>query len=335
MNLQEIKQAVAVDFNNIPATTLSNVLKNALVHVAHALFNYADKIESNNSPITCTEITLAKWAYQYGVFRAQAQIAVGQVRFSAANGAEIPAQTSVQITNNAFITTKLARAAAGVVVCDIIAIRSGVEFNTNNGDVATLSSSILGIENIGASLGTGGGSNVENLNLWRSRIVAKFQGLTNPNTDYSPYAAIAIGAHPDITDALIIPHEQGVGTVTVRPICNNLTNRIPNTTVLAAADNALQNARNGGSVVHVLAPIARVVDYQIQLPNTADDDDKTAIIAAIKTLHVLRVKSLTIQTNEIRNVIDSVVTGALLITPIADIARAAHELLTTGRFIWT
>ena len=116
-----------------------------------------------------------------------------------------------------------------------------------------------------ALLSASGGADQEALDGLRAQVKRR---LSRPPQGGSllDYETWAKEAHPAVTRAWATEHEQGVGSVIVRVVCDNAESPIPTVEVLEAVAAYISLRRPAGRrSVYILPPVELEVVYQIRL----------------------------------------------------------------------
>lgn len=151
------------------------------------------------------------------------------------------------------------------------------------------------------------------------------------------YHVWALAAHPAVTRAWVTEHEQGVGSVVVRPVCDNEATPIPAQDVLDAVAAYIDVRRQVGlSALYVLPPVAAAVQYQIRL--TPDSGTvRTAVEAELRELHRQQAApGAPLSINHIQTAIGTAAggTGHELLAPLADLVHGTGVMPTFGGITW-
>jgi len=304
----------------------------------HTVYGYIDYLARNLLPDLADEDWLKRHGNMKRAPRKAATTAAGFVRWDVStNGIVVPAGVTIQRDDLVTFTTSAAAASSGgvlrvPVVCDV----TGASGNTDDGLAMRLTSPITGLPSAGVADSIQGGADIEDLELWRSRIIERWywppQG--GADTDYEVWAKEV----PGITRAWTYRHWLGRGTVGVMVANSDLINPIPDAATVAAAQAHIEPlAPVAGADVLVFVPTPHVVDFNIRL-NPDTEEVRYAVIAELRSL-MLRdgIPEGLLKISRISEAI-SIATGEYshtLVTPAADIAIGKGEIGVVGDVSWT
>ena len=324
----------------IPGQSVLRALANAEAGAASALHAHLAWIARQIHPGYCDEEYLLRWTSLYGVERLDATAAGGSVQVNGSVGAEMLANTLLQgATNGVRYATSAAVTIGGdgTATVAIVAQSEGVSGNLALGQELLLVSPVSGISSQAvAASEIEGGADQESIEAWRSRVVLKWTDKKRYG-DATDYEYWALSAHPDVTHAWVIDNALGLGTVMVRPFCNELTDRIPTQAVLDDVAAYIQDYKPQGIKVYVEPPIAYPVDFDIDITTAGDDTAsnrsaiETALRAAIKTYTA---EAATVQRSAFRAAIDAVTRDNVLYAPADNLYTGVGELATFGVITW-
>jgi uncharacterized phage protein gp47/JayE len=223
--------------------------------------------------------------------------------------------------------------ANGTVQVSVRCTTTGADSNLVTGQTLTLTSAVAGIDNTltATTPGLAGGADQELLDDWRARVVDEWQTVVTVGARggrSADYVYWAKSAHPSVTGALVQLHVGGIGIVTVRPICNGLTDRLPSQAVIDAVAAWLTDVAPVCDV-RVLAPTLRAVAVQLQLALGADTAaTRTAIATALADLvNAEQSGGAVLTLAEIDVAVGSVTTQFTRLAPVADTTCLAGEIL--------
>ncbi|MET3132228.1 putative phage protein gp47/JayE [Oxalobacteraceae bacterium GrIS 1.11] len=263
-----------------------NIAGVAQANLANLHYGYLDWIARQATPFTATDEFLEGWAALKGVYRKSAASATGAVTFAGANGARIPAGSSLVrgdgVTGATLMDAIVAGGAATVAVAiDADPAGAGGAFgNTLAGVVMTLGQAIAGVQANGVvSAAFTGGADIENDDALRSRMLLAYQN-TPQGGDRADYEGWAKSV-PGVTRAWCAPNSFGAGTVVVYvmfDVGNAAANGFPQGTdgvagleprAMAAAGDQLAVAdailplQPVTALVYVVAPVAAPINFTI------------------------------------------------------------------------
>lgn len=223
-------------------------LVNVLAGVAYSLWGAADHIAGQQLIDTMDAATAVKIGGEYGIYRTQATYANGQISMTSTASVSVPAGTVVQSAAGAqFVTdAELSFAGAQTQTVSVTAVEAGAAGNLAAGQALSLVSPIAAIgSNIFVSTAISGGSDIEPLERFKSRILQRKKAppLGGARHDYRAWAK---EAHPDVTRAWVFEHENGVGSVVVRIVTEDLADPIPGAAVIATVNDYIDEKRPAG-----------------------------------------------------------------------------------------
>jgi uncharacterized phage protein gp47/JayE len=261
-----------------------SVLNRVIAGGLSALYKYAERLNDQVWPDKCDALELPRHGARWGIAQIGAGASVGVGQFSGADGAVIPLGTLVQRGDAVqYTTTAVGTIAAGVASVPLMAVVAELNGDAPVGTSLTLTSSVPGI-NAAATVSTAmaGGADVESIEAWRARILARIRKPPQGGADYD-YEAWTLEV-PGVTRVWVNPGEQGPGTVVVRFVRDDDASPIPDATEVAAVQAHLDALRPTTAACYVVAPIAVLQNYTIGLtPNSAAV--KAAVEAELKSLY--------------------------------------------------
>lgn len=250
--------------------SLIGVLNRVLAAGLSALYKYFEYLSGQWWPDRCAPEFLQPHGARWGVPQLPAAPATGTLQFAGAEGSALALGTLVQRSDGLqYITTAAGVIAAGVANIAAQALLAGQTGNAISTTALTLSTPIAGVNAVASALtALAGGADVEGLEPWRARILARIRKPPQGGalTDYSAWAL----AVPGVTRAWVYPGEQGDGTVVLRFVRDDDATMIPDAGEVATMQTALDMVRPVTAAVYALAPVATLQNYSIQLlPDTA------------------------------------------------------------------
>lgn len=326
----ELQSRINADLALIPAV-LAEPLSAMWARACHSQHGYLDWILAQCSPLTCELERLYDWAALYATERLLSVAAQGSVVATGNIGATILAGTLLRSTNG--LNYQVVNAVTLTATTAPVFVRCttrGAVANVAAGQVLTLIDPVLGCNNAMSvgSLGLTSGADDESLDAWRLRVADEWQtmvvygGRSGKPMDYIAWAK---NAHPSVTSALVQPHLVGVGTVVIRPICNDLPNRQPTTEVINAIAAYLQPIAPATADWRLTAPLLHPVTISLHLsPEVDTTANRLAITDFLSTLILSKVTNQAeLWLAEIDTAILSVTSYYTRTAPIANITAAA------------
>ena len=304
----------------------------------HTVYGYIDYLARNLLPDLADEEWLTRHANMKRCPRKAATTAAGYARWAVATaGITIPAGVTIQRDDLvSFTTSAAARSAGGVLRVPVVCDTAGATGNTDDGLAMRLVSPITGLTSAGVADSIQGGADVEDLELWRSRVIERWYWTPQGGADgdYEVWAKEVAG----ITRAWTYRHWSGRGTVGVMVANSDLINPVPDAATVAAAQAYIEPlAPVAGADIYVFAPTPHTVNFQIRLsPDTAGV--RYAVEAELRSM-MLRDggPESVLKPSRISEAI-SIATGEYshtLVSPSADITIGKGELGVVGIISWT
>ncbi|MCV4343107.1 baseplate J/gp47 family protein [Pseudomonas capsici] len=317
----------------------ARVLSRAHSGAAYGLYGYQRWIADQILPDTADDETLERQAVlRLRQPRNAAQPASGSVRFTAAAGAVLDADTVLQFSDGrAYRVTQGLTTVAGNNVTTVEAVEAGILGNADSGLVMTAVQPIEGIDSSFTVLADGlsGGTAQESIESLRSRVVRSYRVIPHGGNqdDYVTWAQEV----PGVTRAWCVRRYMGPGTVAVFVMRDNDVNPIPDVEQLEQVGAYIELLRPVTSELYVLAPVQKPVIYSINLmPDTSVV--RSAVEAQLLDLHN-REAGLgeTLLLTHIAEAISGATgeTDHVLLSPVANVQAAGNELLTFGGILWS
>lgn len=317
----------------------AEVYGRVMAAAVHTLYGYLDYLAKNMLPDQADEEWLLRHGNLKQVIRKQPTEAAGFMRWDTVGSViTIPNGTSIQTdTQTEYITTADATTDEnGTIRAPVEAVEPGSAGNLDDGTALRLMSPIQGLSSTGYAEDVEGGTDLEGLEEWRARIMARWyytpQG--GADADYKIWATDVAG----ITRAWVFRHYSGRGTVGVMVANSNASNPAPDATLVEAVrEYILPLAPVAGAGLTVFAPKLNVIDMDIALAK-----DTPAIRAAVvRELNsaLLRdgVPGGKIYRSRLSEAI-SLAAGEMahrLTAPEGDVQLGAEELPVLGAITWS
>ncbi|MEM6050534.1 baseplate J/gp47 family protein [Erwinia sp. P7711] len=304
----------------------------------HTVYGYIDYLARNLLPDLADEDWLTRHANMKRAPRKAATYAAGYTRWDlATDGIIIPAGVTIQRDDLiSFTTTDAAVSAGGVLRVPVICDATGNTGNTDDGLAMRLVSPVTGLTSTGAADSIKGGADVEDLELWRARVIERWYWTPQGGADgdYEVWAKEV----PGITRAWTYRHWSGRGTVGVMVANSDLVNPIPDAATVAAVQAYIEPlAPVAGADIYVFAPTPHLVDFEIRL-NPDTEEVRYAVEAELRSM-MLRdgVPEGVLKPSRISEAI-SIATGEYshtLVSPATDTPVAKGEVGVVGTISWT
>lgn len=245
------------------------VLNRVMAGGFSSLYKYAEWLNDQVWPDRADADFLPVHGARWGKNRLPAAPATGTVQFSGVDGSAIAQGSVVQRSDGTqYATTAAGVIAAGVAAIAVQAVEAGQLGNAVLATSLTLTSPIAGVNAVAtAQTALASGADVEGIEAWRARMLARIRKPPQGGADYD-YEAWALEV-PGVTRAWVYPGEQGAGTVVVRFVRDDDASVIPDAGEVAAVQAAIDAVRPVTATTYVVAPVAISQNFSIQLtPDT-------------------------------------------------------------------
>lgn len=317
----------------------AEVLARVLAGAAHGLYGYIDWLSRQILPDTSESEWLERHASLWlSEGRKAAASATGSVSFTGVSGSVVPSGTVLQTAAGVQVaTTEEITLTDGTGSAPAEAVDAGEDGNLVAGTPLTLVSPITGVQSAAtvASGGLTGGSDIEDDEALRARVIARIQQPPQGGCAYD-YEAWALEVE-GVTRAWVYAQELGLGTVTVRFVRDDDASLIPDEAEVATVQAYIDALRPVTAQVTVVAPVAVPLDIIITDLTPATATVRAAIEAEITDL--LRREAVpggTILISHLREAI-SIAAGESdheLTSPVANVTHATGELAVLGTITW-
>lgn len=318
--------------------TDAEVYSRVLAASVHTVYGYIDYLARNLLPDLADEDWLIRHGNMKRAPRKAATNASGYVRWDGVTGsASIDTGVTIQRDDLvSFTTTASATPSGGVLRVPVTCDTTGVTGNTDDGITMRLTSPVTGLPSAGIADTIQGGTDIEDLEVWRARIIERWyytpQG--GADADYEVWAKEVAG----VTRAWTYRHWSGRGTVGVMLANSNLYDPIPDAAVVATVQAHIEPlAPIAGADVYAFAATPHVVNYHIRLtPDT--QEIRLAVEAEIRAMNLRDgVPEGALEPSRISEAI-SLATGEyshVLVSPTNEVPIAKGEVGVVGDFTWT
>ena len=213
---------------------------------------------------------LLKRAAEMGIYQIPAYRAAGTATIEGTDGKTIAAETLFSLEGQSWRVTADATIVAGSATLSLRAVTPGAGGNLEAGTTVNIVVTLDGVDTQATIVSMTGGSNIEAVSRVRERLAERRQ---NPPMGGSPddYVAWAKAAHSDVTRAWCYSNENGLGTVVVRFVTDNLATPIPTQTHIDAVFAyiaAVRPAGMAGFAVGTLVAQPLDIPFTSLTPNT-------------------------------------------------------------------
>lgn len=243
--------------------TVERALGFSVAGLAHGLHAHLAYLRFQLFPQTADENALAEWGDLLGEPRKAGSYAAGQVTFVGTGS--VPVGTLVADDDGALYRVG-SPAAAGVY--NVASVETGTTKNLALGERLSLVSPVAGVSPNGVvSLALSGGADIEDLELWRARVLAALRAvlLYGAPGDYERWALKREG----VTDAWEYDRRMGAGTVSLGFMFGGRDDVIPTADDVAAMQAYIDSVRPADmAAVYVVAPERLALHFRVTARGT-------------------------------------------------------------------
>jgi uncharacterized phage protein gp47/JayE len=266
---------------------ITRIVSDAMSGLAYLTLLYIDWLAKQLLPDSAED----EWLERHGKIwlvnsdgttgRKSAALSDGTITVTGTAGMALPLATQLQSVGGSilFETTQAITVGTGPTVVSVRALTPGAAGNLDPGTYLSFTSAIPGIDGQAVVVALTDGADQESIDDLRARVLERIQEPPMGG-DAEDYVAWALRV-PGVTRAWASPSEMGIGTVTVRFMCDEL--RASNAGFPLQQDidavSAYLNTVRPVAVkdFFVVAPVPEPIDFLID----GLDDDSTATRAAI------------------------------------------------------
>ncbi|HDR2353265.1 TPA: baseplate J/gp47 family protein [Enterobacter roggenkampii] len=318
--------------------TDAEVYSRATAAAVNSLYGFLDYLARNILPDLADEA----WLYRHGGMkkcpRKNPVAATGWARWDGVTDAiTVPEGTELQRDDQVtFITTAAASMDGGVIRAPVECETPGAAGNTDDGTGLILVSPITGLSSKAAADTITGGDDIEDVEVWRARIINRWWYIpqSGADPDYIAWATSIDG----VARAWPYRNDQGAGTVGVMIATNSDTDPTPPQSLIDAVYNYIApRSPVAGSRLFVYGPTIKTINFEITLyPDSAST--RAAVISEVNAWLKRDGEPKAIL---YKSRLDEAISAAageshhILISPAADIPLADKELPVAGTFTWT
>ncbi len=316
--------------------SLVGVLNRVFAGGLSALYQYAEWLNKQAWPDQAEAEYLDGHGARWGKARNPATTATGSVRFTGADGVNVPITTAVQRADGQqYKTTAAGVVAGGQLIVAAESVNAGQVANADINTPLLLSTPIVGLNSAAiAYTALSGGTDIELDDAYRARILQRIRKVPQGGR-VDDYVAWALEV-PGVTRAWVYPGELGAGTVVLRFVRDADAGPIPDAGEVAAVQAYIDALRPVTATLSVVAPVATALNLTIQLvPNTVAV--KAAVEAELQDLLLRRASpGTTLLLSQIREAISIAAgeTDHVLTVPAANVVYGAGQLPVLGVITW-
>lgn len=256
----------------------------AVCHSMYGMIEYYGKQISDDDK---DDDVLIAEAATYGIYRVSAAFAIGSITVAGTVGATISAGTQFKTSDGQYYTVDadhmMDTTSTDVAVT---AVAAGVTGNQDAGTTLHLLSAVPGIANTATVTAAGikAGADIEEMSRLRARLWERKVNPPQGGCDFD-YIRWAKAAHSDVTRAWVYAHEDGIGSVTVRFVTEDLADSIPTPAHVTAVSNYINQLEvrpAGMRALTIEAPTAAPLNLVFTSLTPATAEVKLAIENEIK-----------------------------------------------------
>lgn len=283
--LQEIRDRIAADIDaRQPGLKLryspTSIIGQVNASEFHIVYGYQAYLARQMFPWSAEREYLRAHAFWWGVQASEATIAIGPAIFKAAIGSIIPANTSLRRADGLeYLVIADTIIASAEQAIDVTAAEPGSAGNAAAGVALTMTAPIVGVETVALvdTAGITGGTEDEADSSVSDRLQQRVQEPPEGGAGHD-YVAWAM-RFPGVTRAWKYRHEQGIGTVVVRFMMDDIReDGIPLPGDVEAMQAHLDELVPVVGEVFAVAPIAAPLAFEISV--TPDTPQVRAAIEA-------------------------------------------------------
>lgn len=275
------------------ANSVLRVMSDAMAALAHLTLRYIDWLALQMLPDTAEQ----EWLDRHGDIwlknsdeskgRKAATFAAGVIDITGTYGIVVPAGTRWMGGNEIeYESTEEVIVGADKIPVAVRALDAGVAGNLDPDEVLALSDPIFGVDSQGTVVELTGGADEETDAELRMRVLKRIQEppMGGCKTDYEQWAL----AVPGVTRAWCAPNEMGIGTITVRIMCDELRwqdNGFPNDDDIRAVTDYMDKVRPVAiKDIWVVAPLPFLINLTISDLETDNTEVRQRIQASLLTM---------------------------------------------------
>ena len=311
----------------------ARVYARAFAGTADALYSLVAYKHRQQFVFSCDSEYLDRHGSLYGIYRYGATKATTEITFDVSSGGSVPAGSIVQTEGGVrYITTEDDVDGVAAAEADL----AGAAGNTEAGTVVQLVSPIAGVDTEAVlSAPAEGGTDVESDAHYRNRVLLKMREtpMGGAASDYKIWAEEV----PGVTRVWVSGQEEGAGTVTVRFVCDDADEIIPDATMIAKVQAHIDEVRPVTAVAYVRAPVAMTVDLVFADVSPDTDLVRAQIESELRALFAREAApGVMLPISHIRAAISGAAgeTDYTLVSPADDIVPGVGNIPVLGSITW-
>lgn len=273
--LAELRDRIRQDFSaRLPGANAllreSNlrVVADVMAELSNAQFDYEDWLALQLFPDTAETIYLDRWASIWGVPREPASTARGTITVTGSANAVVPSSAEWMRADRVIFATvaPINLDVNGNGTVQVVAVTAGAAGNTDSGITLSMISTAPGVDMTAhvAAPGIAGGADRESDEALRFRLLLRIQSPPEGGSA-ADYIAWTLEV-PGVTRAWVYPLAQGMGTVVVRFMMDDVRapTGIPTPADVAIVQAHLNEVRPVTAQVYALAPIPKPINVVVR-----------------------------------------------------------------------
>ncbi len=311
----------------------------AIAGVSYGQYGYQDLLFRQLHPETCSESWLYLHANRHDTPRLLPTFATGSVQFVELGGAVVVPKGTL-LTDAAGNEYETSEEQYSNVAISVTALVSGSDSNLPAGSMLTLSEGLEGIDPSQVeSLGIEGGSDIEDLEHWRARVVVAYEknDLIGKAEDYEAWAK---SAHSDVDYAWALDNTPERGMVEVY-IGSRTDDPTLSDEVVNLVQQTFEEKRLAGCHPIALLPEHVLLDVEIQ--GIEDQFIRDDVVTALQTLVKNKMGKISdttglpesITPTEIVLTVSTVTTNFIVKAPTDEVIIANNQIHVLGEVTWT
>ncbi|PNH91341.1 baseplate J/gp47 family protein [Vibrio diazotrophicus] len=316
-----------------------DALAAAIAGVSYGQYGYQDLLFRQLHPETCSEAWLYLHANRHDTPRLLPTFATGSVQFVELGGTVVIPKGRV-LTDAAGSEYETTEEQYSNKPVKVIALVSGTASNLPAGNILTLSEGLDGIDpNQVESLGISGGSDIEELEHWRARVIVAYEknDLIGKAEDYEVWAK---SAHSDVDYAWALDNTPQRGMVEVY-IGSRTDDPTVSDEVVSLVQQTFEDNRLAGC--HPLALVPEHALLNVEIQGIEDQAVRDNVVTALKELvkgKMGKISDITgapesITPTEIVLTISTVTTNFIVKSPTEEVIIANNQIHVLGDVTWT
>ncbi len=311
----------------------------AIAGVSYGQYGYQDLLFRQLHPETCSESWLYLHANRHDTPRLLPTFATGSVQFVELGGTVVVPKGTL-LTDAVGNEYETSEEQYSNVAISVTALVSGTDSNLPAGSMLTLSEGLEGIDPSQVeSLGISGGSDIEELEHWRARVVVAFEknDLIGKAEDYEAWAK---SAHSDVDYAWALDNTPERGMVEVY-IGSRTDDPTLSDEVVSLVQQTFEEKRLAGC--HPIALLPEHVLLDIEIQGIEDQSIRDDVVTALQTLVKNKMGKIndstglpeSITPTEIVLTVSTVTTNFIVKAPTDEISIGNNQIHVLGEMTWT